>query len=434
MKYPKDDIEKASLLIENYCQPLEGVDSDYNDLIARIGEARVVMLGQSTYGTEEFYRERARITRRLINEKGFNAIAFEQDWPDIHRLNRYVRGAGSDQTATEALAGLDHFPSRLLHNQETVSLIEELARTNRLRGSENKQVALYGLDNYGFYRAVDDIVAYLDNLNQYSASFAREQFSLACALGDKMSNQQTALTGLIKAEDREAMIASLLQQRSELTAVSLDGFAFSDSKFLTEEMPESIAAAEEFYHTLLNDPARAQSRREEEMAARLDAILDHLDNYLDEPGRVVVWAHNRRIADARSNGYLGETSLGQMVRQSYGQQSFLVGMTTYQGQLTAASGWGLESQVQELAPARPGSLEDFFHRVNCQNFLIIPTPGNESYDELNRRFKHREVGAVYLPKHEEDSHYLLANPAISYDAVVHIDQSEALREIDDTPT
>ena len=411
---------------------LDGSEDDYTSLIERIGNARVVLLGEASHGTHEFYAERTRITRRLVTELGFNAVAIEGDWPDAHRVNRYLRRADDDATPEQALLGFQRFPTWMWRNSDVVELVGWLRRYNDAQESPLGQVGFYGLDLYSLYSSIDCVIRYLDRVDPAAAARARDRYAcFETSTGDEHGYGRAVMLGVSEPCRREA-VAQLVELRRLADGVlHNDGHAAEDEQFFAEENARAVTDAEEYYRSMFTDPSGSWNLRDRHMADTLDNLIAHLDRRTAQ-SKVVVWAHNSHVGDARAteSARRGELTLGQLARERYGRDAVLVGMTTYDGTVTAAADWGASAQRWAVTPALADSLEELLHSLGIGSFLIIPEPRGGAYAALSEIRLQRAIGVVYRPQTERQSHFLYVNAAERFDVIVHIDRSSAVTPLD----
>lgn len=396
---------------------IAGAAGDYDALLELVGDARFVLLGEASHGTHEFYRERSRITRRLIAEKGFCAVAVEGDWPSAQRVNRYVRGAGDDRCAESALRGFERFPAWMWRNRDVLQFVGWLRRHNDGLSPGAPRAGFYGLDLYSLFDSMRAIVRYLEGVDPAAAGRARERYG--CFDHFKQSSQRygyaTAFGMSESCEDE--VVAQLVEIRQRAARASDD----PDELFYAEQNARLVKNAEEYYRTMFHGRV-SWNLRDQHMGQTLEALALHL------AGKVVVWAHNSHVGDARATemGEHGELSLGQLVRERYPGNSTLVGMTTYRGSVTAASDWDGPVERKRVRDALPDSHEDALHRVGIPRFFV-PSAALE-----DRRLE-RSIGVVYLPETERLSHYYHADIARQFDALLHFDETRALEPLDREP-
>lgn len=413
---------------------LTGSKQDYDPLLDLIGDARVVLLGEASHGTHEFYRERARITRRLIEEKGFGVVAVEADWPDAYRVNRWVRGVGDDRTALESLAGFERFPRWMWRNRDVLEFVDWLQGHNESQSPEQR-AGFYGLDLYSLYASMDEVVRFLDRVDPEAASRARYRYSCFEAFGeDTQAYGYAAEFGLTPSCEDQAVQQLVELQRRAAELAQRDGRIAEDELFYTEQNARLVRNAEEYYRTMFRGRVSSWNLRDRHMAETLESLIAHFDR---EGGatRVVVWEHNSHIGDARatSMGDLGEWNVGQLVRQRFGNEAVLVGFTTYTGTVTAASDWDGPAERKRVRPGLPGSFEALFHGVATPSFLLDLRRDRQLREALGDVRLERAIGVIYLPRTERASHYFEARLPRQFDAVLHFDETEAVEPLDRTP-
>ncbi len=324
-----------------------------------IGDARIVLIGESSHGTHEFYEARAAITKWLIEEKGFCAVAAEADWPDAYRVNRYVRGLGEDNSADEALSGFERFPAWMWRNTVVRDFVDWLRDRNRLHHSNGqRQAGFYGLDLYSLHRSMHEVITYLDKVDPKAAVRARERY--ACfdhtSADDGQAYGFSAAFGAGPSCENEAIGQLVDFQRNALAYARRDGLLAEDELFYAQQNAQTVRNAEVYYRAMFSGRVTSWNLRDKHMAQTLDALLNHLDCHKDvqdvPSARIVVWAHNSHVGDARATEVWadGQLTLGQLVRERYGEQARLIGFSTYAGTVTAASEWGGVAERKAVLP------------------------------------------------------------------------------------
>lgn len=403
-----------------------------------IGDARVVLIGESSHGTHEFYEARAAITKWLIEEKGFCAVAAEADWPDAYRANRFVRGLGDDKTADEALSGFERFPAWMWRNVVVREFIDWLSAHNRQRRSAGQtQTGFYGLDLYSLHRSMQEVVAYLDNVDPLAAARARHRY--ACfdhiSADDGQAYGFAAAFGAGASCERQAVEQLVEIQRNALEYARRDGLLAEDELFYAQQNAQTVRNAEVYYRAMFSGRVTSWNLRDRHMAETLQALLTHLDRQSTSgPARIVVWAHNSHVGDARATEVSadGQLTLGQLVREHYGDKSRLIGFTTYSGTVTAASEWGGIAERKVVRSALNGSVEELFHETGRSAFLASANISRAAADPLSAVRLSRAIGVIYQPATERQSHYYHVRPVDQYDAVIHIDKTRALEPLEVT--
>jgi erythromycin esterase-like protein/predicted phosphoribosyltransferase len=413
----------------------DGVPDD-DDLLELTGDARFVLIGEASHGSHEFYEARVRITERLISELGFCAVAAEADWPDAYRVNRFVRGRGSDATAEEALRGFERFPTWMWRNAVVLDFVGWMREHNERVADDRRDVGFYGLDLYSLRRSMHEVVSYLERVDPAAAARARERF--ACfdhySGDDGQSYGYAAAYGAGESCEDEVVEQLVDLQRHAWRYMRGDGSIAADESFDAEQNARTIKAAEEYYRTMFGGRVSSWNLRDRHMADTLDALAEHLGRQRGAPARIVVWAHNSHVGDARATevGTVGELTLGQLVRQRHPDQCRLVGFTTYTGTVTAASDWGGPTERKHVRPALPDSVEELMHEVGEKGFMVRLGASSEAADVLRPPRLERAIGVIYRQETERQSHYLRARVADQFDAVIHIDETRAVEPLERT--
>jgi erythromycin esterase-like protein/predicted phosphoribosyltransferase len=418
-------------VIRERARPLRGDPAQYDALLDGIGDARLVLLGEATHGTHEFYRERAFITRRLIAEKGFTAVAVEADWPDAYRINRYVRGASRDEEAVEALADFGRFPTWMWRNADVLDFVGWLRAHNEAQPAE-RRAGFYGLDLYSLRASMQAVLRYLDIVDPDGARRARQRYGCFDQFGDEMQQYGYAATvGLHPACEREVVTQLLDLHRRQAEYASRDGRVAADDYFYAEQNARLVKNAEEYYRTMFKGRDESWNLRDRHMFETLQQLLGFLGRSVSRP-RVVVWAHNSHLGDARATemGMRGELNVGQLVREAYGGKAVLVGFTTHTGTVTAATEWDGPAHRRHVRPALAGSYERLFHDTKIPRFLL-PLRGDLAVaSALAAPRLERAIGVLYLPESERGSHYFHARLAEQFDFVLHFDETRAVEPLE----
>ncbi len=430
--------EQAALTaLGQSARPIEGRDDDYDELLGEISDRRVVLIGEATHGSHDFYRERARITRRLVEDHGFTVVAVEADWPDAYRVNRYVLGLSDDSSAIEALADFRRFPTWMWRNTDVVEFVDWLYDHNASRSDPRQMARFHGLDLYSLHTSIEAVVAYLDEIDPDEAQRARERYSCFDHVGAEGQAYGFALAYEQAVPCEAEVVAQLISLRGQAVEYARrDGWLAEDEMFCAEQNAVVVRDAEEYYQQMYRADVSSWNLRDRHMAATLDALLDHFDR---RGGRTkaVVWEHNSHIGDARATGMSvrGELNVGQLARQRYGQHAVaLIGLTTYDGEVTAASDWGRPARRRTVRPALPESYEHLLHEVVDDGLapprFWLPTTDPATSVLADPRLE-RAIGVVYRPQTERVSHYFPARLDRQFDVVIHIDRTSALEPLDD---
>lgn len=411
---------KAVQAIAAACEQFDTVDSaNLEPLLARIGDARVVLLGEATHGTSEFYRMRENISRELIDRKGFNFIAIEADWPDAARIDRYVRHAGHRSARWSAFA---RFPAWMWRNQETRKFVDWLrARNTGL--PKHERVALHGLDLYSLYNSIHSVIAYLEQVDPATAEVARRRYAcLTPWQSNPASYGYVALNDQYRSCEREvvSMLSDLLIAEQRYAAQ--DGEHFLDAV----QNARLVANAERYYRKMYYGSRASWNLRDSHMFETLQNLL----NFYGPRSKAIVWAHNSHIGDCRATemSRRGEHNIGQLCREEFGAGAYLVGFGTHSGHVAAASDWDGPMEVKQIRPSMAGSYERLCHDAGCANFLLpLRNPKSEQLiEDLSKPRLERAIGVIYRPETELQSHYFQAVLPRQFDEYIWVDQSSAV--------
>jgi protein-L-isoaspartate(D-aspartate) O-methyltransferase len=406
-------------LLRESAEPFASIDtSDLGSLTERIGHARVVLIGEATHGTSEFYRMRARITRELIERHGFRTVAIEGDWPDAAHVHRRARGEDPDGQWTP----FTRFPTWMWRNQETETFLEWLTEWNSGRAPEDRG-GFYGLDLYSLHRSADAVIRYLERVDGDAARVAKERYGcLTPWERDPAAYGRAAAAGRFGLCEAEvvAMLRELLVRR--LDYMRRDGDRFFDAV----QNARLVADAEHYYRAMYRGGHESWNLRDAHMFDTLLALL----SWHGPSSRAVVWAHNSHVGNAPATemGAHGQTTVGGLSREYFGAGAFLVGFGTDHGTVAAASDWDEPMEIKRLLPARPDSYEALCHQTDLRAFLLhLREPKLEDLkSELGPPRLERAVGVVYRPESERQSHYFLATLPGQFDAWLWFDETRAL--------
>jgi protein-L-isoaspartate(D-aspartate) O-methyltransferase len=412
-------------LIREVAEPLAAIDAgDLGALLERIGQARLVLLGEATHGTSEFYRMRARITQELVRTHGFRIVAVEADWPDARRVNRYVQALADGHHPEES--AFARFPTWMWRNHETGRFVEWLRSFNTQRREPGGQAGFYGLDLYSLFTSIRSVLEYLERVDPPAARVARERYScLTPWQADPHAYARAALSGRYRVCEREAvaMLRDMLGRQLEYAA--RDGERFLDAV----ENARLIADAERYYRAMYYGASESWNQRDRHMFGTLERQLA----FHGSGAKAVVWAHNSHLGDAQATemSARGELNLGHLCRQRYGDQAFLIGFGTDRGTVAAADDWDRPMRVMDLRPAHPESYERLCHESGIAAFFLhLREPAREEVRaELAAPRLERAVGVVYRPETELQSHYFHASLPRQFDEYIWFDETRAVRPL-----
>jgi erythromycin esterase-like protein len=415
--------------------PLAGSPNDYDPLIEMVGDARFVLLGEASHGTHEFYRERALITKRLLYQKGFNAVAVEADWPDAYRINRYVRGEGSDVDSVDALAGFKRFPQWMWRNADVLDFVGWLREHNDEQDHPDRKAGFYGLDLYSLHASIEAVLAYLDKVDPEAASRARERYGCFDHFGKEIETYGYATGYGLARSCEDAVVQELVAlRRREIDYLRRDGQVAADAYFCAEQNALVVKNAEEYYRNMFRRDVSSWNLRDSHMMETLVSLGEYLGRQQGAPAKTVIWAHNSHLGDARATqmGERGELNLGQLVRERFGEDAVSIGFTTYTGTVTAAANWNEPAERKTVRPAHRLSYEALFHEVDTPRFFVNLRDNPALAAHLREERLERAIGVIYRPETEMVSHYFHARLADQFDAVIHFDHTCAVEPLERT--
>ena len=418
--------------IRKTAESLIGSPSDYDSLLETVGDARFVLLGEASHGTHEFYRERAQISKRLIVERGFRAVALEADWPDAYRVNTFVRGAGQDADGAEALTGFKRFPQWMWRNADVLDFVGWLREHNDEQTLDRLKCGFYGLDLYSLHASIEAVLDYLKKVDPEAARRARHHYSCFDHF-DRNTETYGWVAGLGVAPTCEEEVVNELTalRRNAMAYLQRDGQVAADAYFCAEQNALIVRDAERYYRTMFRREHSSWNQRDKHMMNSLVALDDHLGQQR-APAKVIVWAHNSHLGDARATQMhqRGELNLGQLVRERFGNEAVLIGFTTYAGTVTAASDWDGPAERKVVRPALEGSYENVFHQTQHPRFWLDFKKHPELAALLRAARLERAIGVIYRPETERASHYFTARLPDQFDGVLHFDHTRAVEPLE----
>ncbi|HSG98938.1 MAG TPA: protein-L-isoaspartate(D-aspartate) O-methyltransferase [candidate division Zixibacteria bacterium] len=411
-------------LIGSAAEPFVRIDSaNLEGLLDRVGDARVVLLGESTHGTAEFYDMRAHITRALIESKGFNIVAVEADWPDAAQIDHFVRQTRTTPTVEKTF---NRFPTWMWANVQVLDFVQWLRKHNEQYAHEADAVGFYGLDLYSLYSSVEAVLQYLDAVDPVAAKTARVRYGCLTPWQEDPATYGAAiLSG--KYRDCEGEVVSMLR---ELLAKRLE-YAAADSKryFDAERNAHVVSAAEEYYRTMYYGSRSSWNLRDTHMFETLESIM----KFRGPAARAVVWEHNSHIGDARATEMTarGEHNVGQLARERWGDLCYSIGFGTDHGTVAAASDWNGPLEIMNVLPATAESYEYFCHETGIGSFLLpLRRPKTPAAREglMHARLE-RAIGVIYRPDTELHSHYFHASLPRQFDEYIWFDETRAVNPL-----
>ena len=408
-------------LIRETATPIEDIEhADVSSLIERIGDARVVLLGEATHGTSEFYRMRARITKELILRHGFNFVAVEADWPDAARINQYIRHAPARQEQWKAFA---RFPTWMWRNHEALDLVEWLRGWNAEVSEPVRRASFYGLDLYSLFTSINAVITYLSSVDPEMAAVARSRYgSLTPWEQDPAVYGRAVLSGRYR--DCEAavvaMLRDMLNRRIEYS--QRDGDRFFDAA----QNARLVAAAERYYRVMYYGNVESWNLRDQHMFDTLQQLLE----FHGPASKGIVWEHNSHVGNAAATemGRRGEHNVGQLTRARFAESAYLVGFGTDHGTVAAASDWDGPMEIKRVRPAHEASYERLCHDSEVTAFMLhLRDPVRPAVrDELEAARLERAIGVIYRPETELQSHYFQACLPQHFDEYIWFDETRAV--------
>lgn len=412
-------------LVRTKAIALTGSSADYEELLEAIGDRSIVLLGESTHGTHEFYEARAAITRRLIEEKGFSALALEADGPDCQPVNQFIQGTSTTEDPVSAMSRLQRFPMWMWRNREMLELISWLKSHNH-RPTTKHQISVFGLDLFNLSAALREVIAFLDRNDMEAADRARRLY--ACF---DYTDQNPARYGRhVRTGSKASCEKEVIEVLRDLPEAHRLKSRKDDELFFVRENAECVVSAEAYYRNLFNPLVNTWNIRARHMTMTVERIRRYLE-LKNRPAKVIVWAHNSHIGDCRATDMChgGQWNLGELLRKRFSDQTFHVGFTTYQGRVQSAANWNHPPKPHLMPPALAGSYEHVFHASGLPNFLLL-TRSTRSSTPLEEERLERAIGVIYSQETDRLSHYLNARLARQFDAVLHFDHSTPVQPLD----
>ena len=429
----RGDGDEISQALRAAAHAIDG--DDYAPLLNAVTpETRLVLLGEASHGTHDFYAVRAAITQQLIEHHGFCAVIVEADWPDAYRVNRYVRGIDGDVDADGALGGFRRFPQWMWRNRDVVAFVEWMRSHNRGLPEGRRAAGFYGMDLYSLYTSIEEVLNYLERVDPAAAARARDRYGCFEDFEDDPQSYGRAAGFDLSHNCREEAIAQMLElQRLAAERAARDGKCHEDESFYAEQNAVLVKNAEEYYRQMFVGRLDTWNLRDTHMVDTIERLLAHLDRTCGSPTRAVVWAHNSHLGDATHTeaAERGEINVGSLSRGRWGGAVLNVGFTTHHGTVAAASRWGGTVERKRVRDSLVGSYERLLHDVGLPRFLLMMRGASpEVRDVLETPRLERAIGVIYRPETERYSHYFEATLAKQFDAVIHIDHTRALMPLE----
>jgi erythromycin esterase-like protein len=406
-------------------------EQELEQLLDVVGASRLVLIGGASHGSHELYDLRAALTRKLISQRRFAGVAVEGDWLDALRVDRYVRRQGDDETAYDALAAFERFPTWMWRNTEVAAFLEWLRRWNAHRDAEHR-AGFYGLDLYSLHASIRAVLSLLDETDPAIAKAARERYSCFDHVSGAAERHEGQAPFGVASTCEHDVVAQLVEVQRRHAARS-GRMPNGGGWFHAMQNTHVLKDAEAYYRAMFSGRSVAWNLRDTHLADTLDLLADHLG----EPGRpasLVVWAHNSHAGDARATemGGRSELSLGQLMRQRHPGEVALIGMTTHTGLVRCAHDWDEPAVSERVPPSLPGTWEALFHDAGLSRFYVTAAALRRSVGDRGDRL-HRTIGVMYRPEAEQRSHHYHTRLADQFDIVLHVDTTHAVTPLEAAP-
>jgi erythromycin esterase-like protein len=411
-------VETITEEVRQFSHPFQTAE-DLDPLMERIGDARFVLLGEASHGTSEYYQWRARLSSRLINEKGFNFVAVEGDWPDCYRVNRYVKGyPDTGKTARDVLHAFKRWPTWMWANWEIVAFAEWLHNYNK---NKTNNAGFYGLDVYSLWESMESILSYLEKHDPQAAETARQAYQCFEPYGEDVQSYAWS-TRLVPENCEDEVIGLLLEMQQRMNRYDGD----PEAGFNAEQNALVIKNAEHYYRAIVRSDSGSWNVRDEHMMETLDRLMD----FHGSGAKGIVWAHNTHIGDARYTDMAraGMFNIGQLVREQHLSEGVvLTGFGSHHGSVIAGKSWGAPMERMKVPEARAGSWEDVLHQIGDHQLLLFDK--DVISDEIRKVRGHRAIGVVYQPEFESYGNYVPTILPERYDAFIYFDETQALHPL-----
>ncbi|KTC67938.1 erythromycin esterase [Legionella birminghamensis] len=424
----RDAHQKLITCLNDAIEPFSET-GDYSSLLEKIDDARFVMIGEATHGTHEFYQTRIEITKQLIKQKGFMAVAIEGDWTDAYRVHRYLQGWDKSDSAT-ALNDFRRFPSWMWRNTTMPPFLKWLCEHNDTRRPPYK-LGFYGLDLYSLNASMEAVVNYLMKVDPQSANEAKNRYACFDHMTiDPQMYAYFANSKLKKSCIREVIAQLRDIQHNAFKYIHKDGITAEDDYFFAAQNARVVKNAEIYYRSMFEGHVASWNIRDRHMAETINVLADHLEHRFDKPAKIIIWAHNSHVGDARATemGGQGEVNIGQLVREQY-TDTYSIGFSTYEGFVTAASNWDMPAECKKIVPGFEESYEELFHQLRYKKFSLHLIGNEEVAHYLKIPRLQRAIGVIYRPETERLSHYFFTQLPYQFDSLIHFDKTTALQPL-----
>ncbi|KGR76269.1 erythromycin esterase family protein [Ureibacillus sinduriensis] len=405
--------------IKEQSHPLN--DQSLDKILEAIGNARIVMIGEASHGTSEFYTIRAELSKRLIEQKGFKVIAVEGDWPSVQAINRYVKGyEGEAQSAKGILVNsFNRWPTWMWANEEVEHFTEWLKEKNK---SLAEKVGFYGIDLYSLYESIDEVLKFLSENPQYKVDLEHARKAFSCFEPYNRMPEHYALSTAHFTGECISEVSSLLKSLRSNEEQYSDEY----EQDLNVIMNALVAKNAEAYYRAMMQDAKSWNTRDSHMVEAINELM----KYHGEDTKIIIWEHNTHIGDASQTDMKddGLINVGQIMREQYAMDNtFAIGFGTYEGTVIAADSWGDPLEVIDVPPSKLSTWEGQLHAAGADDKILLFN--DENREVFNNWIGHRAIGVVYNPEYEAYGNYVPSRVGSRYDAFIFIDQTKALRPL-----
>lgn len=399
----------------------------YQPLLDQIGDARIVLIGEASHGTHEFYQARIELSKLLISEKNFHAIAIEGDWPNVYPVHQYIQGNAEEESA---LSEFKRFPEWMWRNTTIPPFLNWLKKYNDKIKDPKQFVGFYGLDLYSLHDSIKAVIDYLKTYDTKAAEHAIQRYSCFDTNEDPQSYGYLVESGIKKACIKE-VTEQLLEMRHIAFEKIKKDLSEDEKLFYATQNARVVVNAEHYYRAMFESRDVTWNIRDHHMGETLQNLIAHLETKMGKPAKIIIWAHNSHIGDARATemSTRGETNLGQIVRENFNNTSYHIGFSTYTGTVRAAHNWGDPSEEMKVLPAMRGSYEALFHELKFKEFILFLHGESHPLHLLCPSRLQRAIGVMYRPATEYQSHYYFSHLLDQFDALIHIDETKALTSL-----
>lgn len=420
-------------LLNTEIKPIDWRDETSLDVILnKVGDTRLVLMGEATHGTMDFYQTRMALSKRLIAEKNFHAIAIEGEWTSAFFIHQFLQGQNGLKEPKEALRGFNRFPLWMWRNMPMIDFLQWLRQHNDNVKSPQKKIGFFGLDLYCLNASMEAVIQYLKKHDPASAEKAIHNY--ACFEQPMIDPQMYGY--MVESRYQKACVNEVCNQFLEMQNIAINKIKKESSPdealFYAVQNARLVKNAEHYYRALFEARAITWNIRDEHMMETVHNLLTFLESKHQEPAKIIIWAHNSHIGDARATEMSdrNEINLGQLVRERFHAASFHLGFSTHHGTVTASDDWDGETLCKTVNPGMAGSYEELFHKLKYKDFFLS-LHENEALNKLLKISRlQRAIGVIYRPETELESHYFFTKLPYQFDGIIHLDETKAIEPLD----